>query len=100
MCCYYLCNNLSLIPLLSLANPVNSPAILFSYDEFYCNASICTYVLNNGIALLRIRDVLGSYLGRRPSIPPENCGSYLIYSMDIYEVVLHDRSQQPSITTQ
>jgi hypothetical protein len=98
MFCFCLCSNLSLIPLLSLANPVHFPAILFSYDEFYCNASICTYVANDEVVLLRIRDILCSNLGRRPVIRPENCGSYLIPSMDMYEVVLHITSKEPSVT--
>jgi hypothetical protein len=96
---FCLCSNLSLIVLLSLANPVYFPAILFSYDEFYCNTSICTYVANNEVVLLCIRDILGSNLGRRPVIPPENCGSYLTPSMDMYEVVLYITSQELSVIT-
>lgn len=100
MFCYYLCNNLSLIPLLSLANPVHFAAILFSYDEFCCNASICTSLPNNEIILLRITDIIGSNLIRRPAIPPVNCGSYLTPSMDIYGFVFRIRSKEPSITAQ
>ena len=99
MVCYCLCSNLSLIPLLSLANPVQFPIILFSYDEVYRNASICTYVPNNEVVLLRIKHILGSNLSRRPAIPPENCGSYLNPTMNTHGVALHIRSQEPSITT-
>jgi hypothetical protein len=99
MVCFCLCSNQSLIPLLSLANPVHFPAILFSYDEFYCNASICSYAANDEVVLLRIRDIFVSNLGRRPVIQPENCGSYLTPSMDVYEVVLRITSKEPSVTT-
>lgn len=56
-----------------------SRKLIFLWWVFYYNVSTCTYVPKDDgewlVVLVRIRDILGSNLGRRPAISLQNCGS-------------------------